>query len=331
MRDKNQSKTPAEKNLKLIKATEDEQIFERTQYIILLWSLQYIAKQTKPDIFWDVNVLSRFMDKQKVFWHTRSPLYISHKVSQTCVNNSIQLGKVMQTGVETMMTEDQPLIVFSNWDSVGEQWVGKARSRRQWLSPFAKRNIRVWLMHFKKQQSCDHYWVNWAISRCKQRSLVRAIKAATNWLTTLCCKSDQNISTPNTISYERKSMTVQFNFCTRQLINWQPICWQRHFHKSKLSNIDKNDWVKCRFFLRLTEKSAWWCWGIQLRIPCATKFKVFFHNSSKSRRNKLTWCDSKLYVVQFPIWSKVLLLVESLFRFNLRQQTYRICPKNHYC
>ena len=41
---------------------------------------------------------------------------------------------MMQTGVEIMMTEDQPLIISSNWDSVGEQSAGKPRSRRQWLS-----------------------------------------------------------------------------------------------------------------------------------------------------------------------------------------------------
>ena len=63
MQDSNRSKTPAENNLKLIKATEDEQLVEETLYRSLVGSLLYKAKQTRPDIVWIVNVLSRFMDK----------------------------------------------------------------------------------------------------------------------------------------------------------------------------------------------------------------------------------------------------------------------------
>ena len=42
--------------------------------------------------------------------------------------------KVKQTVVDSMMTENQPLVNSSNWDSVGEQPAGKPRSSRQCLS-----------------------------------------------------------------------------------------------------------------------------------------------------------------------------------------------------
>ena len=89
MQDVNPSKTPTENNLELIKATEDQQLFEKVIYRNLGGSLQYITKQTKPDIFWEVNGLSRFVDKQQVDWQTRSPLSTRHKVSEVCLTNSI--------------------------------------------------------------------------------------------------------------------------------------------------------------------------------------------------------------------------------------------------
>ena len=60
MQDSNPSKTPAENNLKLVKAAEVEQLVDETLHRSLVGSLLYIAKQTRPDIVWIVNVLSRF-------------------------------------------------------------------------------------------------------------------------------------------------------------------------------------------------------------------------------------------------------------------------------
>ena len=62
MEDSNPSKTPEENNLKLVKATEVEQLVDETLYRSLVGPLLYIAKQTRPDIVWIVNVLSRSMD-----------------------------------------------------------------------------------------------------------------------------------------------------------------------------------------------------------------------------------------------------------------------------
>ena len=66
MQESNPSKTPAENNLKLVKATYVEQLVDETLYRSLVGSLLYIAKQTRPDIVWIVNVLSRFMDKPAI-------------------------------------------------------------------------------------------------------------------------------------------------------------------------------------------------------------------------------------------------------------------------
>ena len=57
MQDSKPSKTPAESNLELVKATEVEQLVDETLYRILVGSPLYIAKQTRPDIVWIVNVL----------------------------------------------------------------------------------------------------------------------------------------------------------------------------------------------------------------------------------------------------------------------------------
>ena len=63
MQDSNPSKTPAENNIKLVKAAEVEQLVDEALHRSLVGSLLYIAKQTRPDIVWIVNVLSRFMEK----------------------------------------------------------------------------------------------------------------------------------------------------------------------------------------------------------------------------------------------------------------------------
>ena len=63
MQDSNPSRTPAENNLKLVKATESEKLVDEKLYRSLVGSLLYIAKPTRPDIVWIVNALSQFMDK----------------------------------------------------------------------------------------------------------------------------------------------------------------------------------------------------------------------------------------------------------------------------
>ena len=63
MQDSNPSKKPAENNLRLVKASESEALDDERLYRSLIGSLLHIAKQTRPDIEWIVNFLSRFIDK----------------------------------------------------------------------------------------------------------------------------------------------------------------------------------------------------------------------------------------------------------------------------
>ena len=64
MQDIDPSKTPPENNLTLVKATEDEQLVDETLYKGLVELLFCIAKQTRPDLMWILNLLFQFMDKQ---------------------------------------------------------------------------------------------------------------------------------------------------------------------------------------------------------------------------------------------------------------------------
>ena len=66
MQDCKPSKTPAENNLKHEVAQEDSLRVDSYEFSILVGSLLYLAKQTRPDIMWITNVLSRFMNDPTV-------------------------------------------------------------------------------------------------------------------------------------------------------------------------------------------------------------------------------------------------------------------------
>ena len=53
-------RTPAERKLKLVKSSEHSDMDE-TDYRSLVGSLPYVSKQTRPDITWITNQLSRHM------------------------------------------------------------------------------------------------------------------------------------------------------------------------------------------------------------------------------------------------------------------------------
>ena len=66
MQDCKPSKTPAENNLKLEVAQEDSVRVDSHEFRSLVGSLFYLANQTRPDIMWITNVLSRFMNDPTV-------------------------------------------------------------------------------------------------------------------------------------------------------------------------------------------------------------------------------------------------------------------------
>ena len=66
MQDCKPSKTPAENNLKLEVAQDDSVRVDSHEFRSPVGSLLYLAKQTRPDIMWITNVLSRFMNDPPV-------------------------------------------------------------------------------------------------------------------------------------------------------------------------------------------------------------------------------------------------------------------------
>ena len=56
------SRTPADSNLKFQKAKNGEEEVDQMIYRSLVGSLVYLAKQTRPDIRFIVNILSRHMN-----------------------------------------------------------------------------------------------------------------------------------------------------------------------------------------------------------------------------------------------------------------------------
>ena len=66
MQDCKPSKTPAQNSLKLEVAQEDSVRVDSHEFRSLLGSLLYLAKQTRPDIMWITNVLSRFLNDPTV-------------------------------------------------------------------------------------------------------------------------------------------------------------------------------------------------------------------------------------------------------------------------
>ena len=62
MQDSEPSKTPAVNNLRIEVAQENSARVNSQEFRSQVGSLLYLAKQTRPDIMWLTNVLSRFMN-----------------------------------------------------------------------------------------------------------------------------------------------------------------------------------------------------------------------------------------------------------------------------
>ena len=237
MQDSNPSESPAANNFKLVKATEVEQLVDETLYRSLVGSLLNIVEQTMPDIVWIVKVLSRFIDKPAN----------SHWLASKPVLRYLQATK-------------SPKLVYSrdsDYNLTGESdadWSGGHDDRRSTTGYFFKlrfsRGAVGW--QTKKQQTV-------ALSSCKveYQSLTAAIQEATFLRSLICemgnqqlpaaviCEDNQSCIklAANPVMPKRskhidtkyhfigeKSMTTQFSWYTRRLINWQQICWRNQFH-----------------------------------------------------------------------------------------------------
>ena len=100
MQDCKPSKTPAENNLKPEVAQEDSVKVDSHEFRSLVGSLLYLAKQTRPDVMWITNVLSRFMNDPTVEHFNagkRVLRYLQHtkslRLSFPTTNNSTLVGK----------------------------------------------------------------------------------------------------------------------------------------------------------------------------------------------------------------------------------------------
>ena len=165
------SRTPVENNLKLVTATESVTLVDERLYRSLVGSLLHTAKQTRPNIVWIFNVLSRFMNQPTNTWACRqtcSPLSSSKKVTQIGLPARLTFTyteNAMQTGAEITMTGDQQQATFSRVVSDGEQLAGKPTGSRLWLSHPAKLRIRAWKQLCKRRPSCVSSSAIWAIRR----------------------------------------------------------------------------------------------------------------------------------------------------------------------
>ena len=177
VQDSNPTKTPAENILKLLKATEVEQLVEETLYGSLIGFLFYIAKQTRPDIVWIVNMPSRFMDKPaKTHW-----LAGKHVLRSLQATTSLKLVHPRDS--------DYNLIGESDAD-----WSGDHDDRRSTTGCFFKLGFSGGAVSWqpKKQQTV-------ALSSCEAeyQGLAAAVQEAT-FLRSLICE----------MGYEQMQATV---------------------------------------------------------------------------------------------------------------------------
>ena len=218
MQDSNPSKTPGENNLRLVKASESEPLVDERLYRSLVGSLPYIAKQTRPDIVWIVNVLSRFMDKPSN----------THWLAGKRVLRYLQATKSFK--LVYSRDGDFNLHVESDAD-----WSGDHDDRRSTTGYFFKLGLSRGAVSWqtKKQQTM-------ALSSCEAeyQGLAAAVQEAT-FLRSLLCEMGFEQSQPtiigednqsciklatnpvmhkrskhidtNSTSYGRKLMTIQFN------------------------------------------------------------------------------------------------------------------------
>ena len=196
------------------------------------------------------------------------------------------------------MTEDQPLVIFANWDSGGavswqtktQQTVALSSCEAEYKALTAAvqepTSSRSWLceMGYQQMNANGHWWRQSELHQTGYKP----------WDAQLI-EAHRHEIPPHT---REKPMTTQFNSSTRQQFNWQQTCWGNHSHKLKWSNIESTYWVDSRFFFRPTEKSEWRCWGKDLRKSWARNLGNFTYSSSKLKRNKLICVKNSILFFQ---------------------------------
>ena len=158
------SRTPADLNLKLKTAQNGGEEVDQRIYRSLVGSLLYLAKQTRPDIMFTVNILFRHMNAPiNHHWLCGKRLlqYLqgSKGLNLTYTKEASYdlMGKVMQTGLEMWTTENQQRDITSSSTDVAQHSAGVSRSRPQLLFLHQKQNIRAWQQQFSKHSTWNNF------------------------------------------------------------------------------------------------------------------------------------------------------------------------------
>ena len=317
MQDSNPSESPAANNFKLVKATEVEHLVDETLYRSLVGSLLNIAEQTRPDIVWIVKVPSWFIDKPAN----------SHWLAGQPVLRYLQATK----SPKPVCSRD------SDYNLTGESdadWSGVHDDRRSTTGFFFKqrfsRGAVVW--QTKKQQTV-------ALSSCKAeyQSLAAAVQEATFLRSLICEMGNQQL--PATVIGEDNQSCIKLAtnpvmhkmqaYRYKISLHWRKNWWQLssaglHANWSTGSrSVDETistseSGATSRItigsnadsFSRQRNNLSEGVEGRKLDKLLELQNKIFSHNSSKSRRNKLTWWYSKLFVIESStfgkkIWSRL--------------------------
>ena len=164
--------------MRLSKATDSETLVDERLYRSLVGSLLYIAKQTRPDIVWIVNVFSRFMDKP--------------------TNTHWLAGKRVLRYLQATKSRDSDFNLHGESDA---DWSGDHDGRRSTTGYFFKLGLSGGAVSWqtKKQQTV-------ALSSCEAeyQGLAAAVQEAT-FLRSLLCEMGYEQSQPTIIAEDNQS------------------------------------------------------------------------------------------------------------------------------
>ena len=138
------SETPADLNLKLQTAQNGDEEVDQRIYRNLVGSLLYLAKQTRPDIMFTVNILSRHMNAPT------NQHWLCGKRLLRCLQGSkgLKLTYTKEASYdlvgesEMWTTGNQQRVITSSSTDVAQHSAGVSRSRPQLLFLHQKQNIR---------------------------------------------------------------------------------------------------------------------------------------------------------------------------------------------
>jgi hypothetical protein len=147
--------TPMDPGVKLICATEKDQLVEKKMYQSAVGSLLYLSVWTRPDIAYAVSAVAKFSKEpteehwtavKRILRYLKGTL--NYRLRYKRGSSSDLLDTQMRIGPAMSMTESQQVDICSNLVELLS--VGKAKSKAVWHCPQQKLNILHWQMPHKK-------------------------------------------------------------------------------------------------------------------------------------------------------------------------------------